>query len=69
MEKKSSIKMDGVDQVEGTTSMVNDRSAIIDGAETSTTVSERQILRKIDRWCVSYVLLHRSDLICLAFYP
>jgi hypothetical protein len=50
MEKKSSLTMEAADQAEGTTSVIIDRSAAMDAAETSTTVSERNLLRKIDVW-------------------
>ncbi|KAJ5745459.1 pantothenate transporter [Penicillium odoratum] len=53
--------MEGLDQADGTTSVINDRAAAMDAAETSTMVSEKKLLRKIDRcllplMIVSYML-------------
>ncbi|KAJ5710611.1 hypothetical protein N7488_004767 [Penicillium malachiteum] len=49
--------MDVVDQTEGTISVVNDGSAILDAAETSTTMSEKKLLRKIDCWLLPFMVV------------
>ncbi|KAJ5949898.1 pantothenate transporter [Penicillium verhagenii] len=49
--------MDVVDQAEGTISVINDGSATLDAAETSTTVSEKKLLRKIDGWLLPFMVV------------